>query len=147
MLKYPRRSIPWGAVVACGVAFAACDSTPADPSADAPTVGGDEITVMASVLDVVPVTSELNGHVYDATFVEGGITWDNARAAAEALTVGECQGYLVSLTSTEENDLIFTNFPEVVDFAGVGYWIGAYRDPAASSPELDWSWVSGEPFG
>ena len=146
-MRHTRRSLRWCAGAALSVAFTACDSTPSDPDSTVPPSGGAQIVVTAPVLGAVPVTSAVTGQVYDAIAVAGGITWDDAKAAAEGLTAGECQGYLVSITSTEENDLIFASFPEVAPFIGNGYWLGAYQDPAATAPDLGWSWVSGEEFG
>ena len=143
-MTHMSRSLRWCATAALSVAFAACDSAPSDPDSAAPS---PKIGAQTALLGAVPVTNDVTGQVYDAIAVEGGITWDDARAAAEALSAGECTGYLVSITSTEENDFIFASFPEVVPLIGNGYWLGAYQDPEASAPDADWSWVSGEEFG
>lgn len=150
-MRSTQKGLRWCAGVTMVVALAACESTPAGPAggspADSPAGDGNEMTVTTPILGAVPVASEVDGHVYDAVSVDGGIDWDDARAAAEAMVMDECQGYLVSITSAEENDLILSNFPEVAPFIGNGYWIGAYQAEDATAADAGWAWVSGEPFG
>ncbi len=138
------RHLRWSVAGLCIVALAACDSTPVDPG----TAGLNETGVMvvtAPVLGAVPVLDGVTGHLYDA--VEGEINWTDARAAAEALSSGSCQGYLASITSAEENEFILFNFPAVVPLTGIGFWIGAFQDPETTPAEAGWMWVSGEDFG
>lgn len=71
-----------------------------------------------------------------------GITWDAAQAAAVAKG-----GYLVTLTSAEENQFVFSLIPSEAwghpaEFAE-GPWLGG--SDAAS--EGNWQWVTGEPWG
>jgi hypothetical protein len=103
------------------------------------------MTVTAPVLGAVPVLDDVTGHLYDA--VAGGISWTDARAAAEALSSGSCQGYLASITSAKENEFILFEFPAVAPSIGKGFWIGGYQSADASSADADWMWVSGEAFG
>ena len=142
-MKHLRLAV--AAVVVAGLT--ACDSTPVDPGASG-TALGDGVDVSASVLGAVPVLNEADGHLYDAIAPDGGINWTDARAAAEAMSFGECQAYLASITSTEENDFILTSFPSAVPaVGGVGYWIGGYQPPATTPADAGWLWVSGEAFG
>jgi hypothetical protein len=116
---------------------------------DPGTAGVNEtgvLAVTAPVLGAVPVLDDVTGHLYDAVAPDGGINWTDARAAAEALSSGGCQGYLASITSAEENAFILFEFPVVAPFIGSGYWIGGYQPEDASSADADWTWVSGEPF-
>lgn len=139
------RHLRWSVAGLCIVALAACDSTPVDPG----TAGVNEtglMAVTAPVLGAVPVLDGVTGHLYDAVAPVGGINWTDAREAAEALSSGSCQGYLASITSAEENEFIWSNFPAVAPFIGNGYWIGGYQPEDASSADADWTWVSGEPF-
>lgn len=139
------RHLRWSVAGLCIVALAACDSTPVDPG----TAGVNETGVMAvtvPVLGAVPVMNSVNGHLYDAVAAEDGINWTDARAAAEALNSGGCQGYLASITSVEENSFILSEFPAVAPFIGNGYWIGAFQDPGTSPADAGWMWVSGEDF-
>ena len=111
------KHLRWSAAGLCIAALAACDSTPVDPDTTALSPAGG-MTVAAPVLGAVPVLSEVDGHLYDAVAVGGGINWTTARAAAEALSSGSCQGYLASITSAEENAFILSNFPGVVPSFG-----------------------------
>jgi|GEM_PF-5305964 len=86
-----------------------------------------------------PVANPSNGHTY-MTVPAAGLTWDEARAAAEALG-----GYLATLTSQQEQDFLVASFPEIQ----LGrWWIGAYQDNADpdADPAGEWRWVTGEPW-
>jgi hypothetical protein len=139
------KHLRWSAAGLCIVALAACDSTPVDPgNTSVPAVGGFAVT--APVLGAVPVPYD--GHQYDAVGADGGITWTDARAAAEAMSSGSCQGYLASITTPEENAFIVTEFQGgVPSIGGPGYWIGGFQDSGPVDAAEGWMWVSGEAFG
>ncbi|MEK6253249.1 MAG: hypothetical protein N2B05_00995 [Gemmatimonadales bacterium] len=101
----------------------------------------------APVLGAVPVLNDVDGHLYDAVAAAGGINWADARTAAEGMTSGTCQGYLASITSTEENAFILLNFPMVAPAIGNGYWLGGYQPEGTLQPDAGWLWDSGEAFG
>ena len=76
-----------------------------------------------------------NGHFYE--FVSAPrISWTDAQEAAEARTYAGLQGYLVTLTSAEENDLVTDKLP------GSG-WIGASDD----GHDKEWYWETGPEAG
>jgi hypothetical protein len=75
---------------------------------------------------------------YDLSTGNGGITWDEAKAAAESSSYNGWKGHLVTITSTEENQFVDTNFP--VDC----YWLGGYQPEGSSEPSGNWQWVTGE---
>ncbi|WP_305983408.1 TLD domain-containing protein [Roseivirga thermotolerans] len=76
-----------------------------------------------------------NGHFYE--FVTApGITWSDAKVAAEARTYNGQQGYLVTITSAAENDFAKSKLQ------GQG-WIGAND----SQVEGEWRWVTGPEAG
>jgi len=137
------KHLRWSAAGLCIVALAACDSTPLDPEV---TPGPDApMSVTTPVLGAVPVLDDVGGHLYEAVEAEaGGITWTDARIAAEDLTSGACRGYLASITSAEENAFILEEFGGgVPGSGGTGYWIGGFQDVGATD---GWMWVSGETF-
>ena len=92
-------------------------------------------------LQAAPVTWAGNGHSYDIITGTTDITWDQARAAAEAKG-----GYLVTITSEAENNFV----ANLVTTQGTPnlerYWLGGYQtDPGgAGEPNGSWAWVTGE---
>lgn len=84
-----------------------------------------------------------NGHFYE--YVNTGyhsqnpLWWETAEAAAE-----KAGGYLVTITSQEEDDWIWTNLggSELLHS-----WIGGYQPNGSEEPAGGWSWVTGEPWG
>lgn len=75
------------------------------------------------------------GHYYE--YVPSlGITWTNARDAAALRTFNGLQGYLATISSQEESDLLGSQAP------GAG-WIGA----SDATLEGDWYWVTGPEAG
>jgi hypothetical protein len=88
-----------------------------------------------------------NGHWYKAVLTPDGITWDDAKAEAEAEG-----GHLATLSSAPENEFIF----DLIDAAPFWYtdqynsshgpWIGGFQPPGSPEPDGNWQWVTGEPF-
>jgi hypothetical protein len=62
-------------------------------------------------------------------------TWIEARAAVEAMSFNGMQGYLATITSSEENWWIVNNLGGA---ATLDHWLGGYNDQG------NWKWVTGE---
>jgi hypothetical protein len=75
-----------------------------------------------------------NGHYYQLVTSPGAVTWDEARAAAEASSFNGFAGYLATITTPAEQDLLTRTTPDPA-------WIGA-SDTAGS-----WQWTSGPEAG
>ena len=92
------------------------------------------------------IASGGNGNYYEVVAAPGGITWDAASAAANALG-----GYLATITSAAENNFVFglADDPAYYVIAPtnplrvIGPWLGAYRTGPLPS---NFAWVTGEPF-
>jgi len=87
-----------------------------------------------------------NGHWYEVVYVENGISWTVAKAAAEA-----AGGYLATSTSEEENAFLFSliNDNKYWYWDGDNYegpWLGGYQTDNGGGPGDNWAWVSGEPW-
>lgn len=87
----------------------------------------------------VPVQWSGNGHYYerfDRLHDYDQITWLEARVAAESQSYLGAQGYLVTITSQEENDFIINNLGgEAIR----NKWLGGFE-----TSEGVWNWVTGE---
>ena len=83
-----------------------------------------------------------NLHFYELIEVPEGITWDQAKIAAESTTRNGIPGHLATITSAEENSFIVEAFQEL--FTG-GVWIGADQEPG-NAPDHGWRWATGEPW-
>jgi len=77
-----------------------------------------------------------NGHYYDAVYIPEGISWYDAEVAA--ISSG---GHLATLTSAEENALVFSlvQADHFWSYGDYGPWLGGYK-------ENGWNWVTAEPF-
>nr|NCS17784.1 hypothetical protein [Microcystis aeruginosa G13-12] len=88
-----------------------------------------------------------NGHYYKVIYQPNGISWNTAKAEAEALG-----GYLVTITSAEENNFVsnlFSGNSSAWKNLGIdtrGPWIGGFQPSNSPEPNGGWQWVSGEPF-
>ncbi|ERT07040.1 hemolysin-type calcium-binding repeat family protein [Lyngbya aestuarii BL J] len=76
-----------------------------------------------------------NGHFYEFV-TDPGISWTDARDAAEARSYFGLKGYLTTVTSSAENDFISGKL------AGEG-WMGS----SDATTEGDWRWVTGPEAG
>ena len=90
-----------------------------------------------------PVTEKVfEGHLYIAVSTTDPILWAEAAAAAQL-----AGGYLVSVTSSEENDFVFSLVNESTFWAtgsggyALGPWLGGYQNEGGN-----WTWASGEDF-
>lgn len=75
-----------------------------------------------------------NGHYYE--YIGGGFSWQDARAAASASSFGGQQGYLVTITSAEENTFL----------AGLTSSI-AWTGGSDEGTEGTWLWMDGPEAG
>ena len=91
-----------------------------------------------------PVLNPANGHYYDIITGQNGITWSQAKIAAESQTYEGLKGHLVTITSAEENDFIVSNFGS--HFAHLNYFLGGIQPPGSPEPAGGWTWVTGEPW-
>lgn len=75
----------------------------------------------------------VSNRVFKVIHTSPGLTWADAKTAAEASTYGGATGYLATITSSAENNLIGT------ELSASPAWFGA-NDEAA---EGDWKWAGG----
>jgi hypothetical protein len=93
-----------------------------------------------------PKSAGGNGHYYEAVLVPGGITWDDANAAAEAKG-----GHLATITSAAENQFVYNLVAGddrywIFDSNAYGPWLGGYQPAGSPEPAGGWIWVTGESF-
>jgi hypothetical protein len=92
------------------------------------------------------VLNPANGHYYSVMFSEQ-ISWADAQQQASETNLGDCKGYLATLTSAAENDFILAAFGDQIGQNSYGYWLGGYQDPDVYPADEGWQWVTGEPWG
>jgi hypothetical protein len=84
-----------------------------------------------------PVLLQANGHYYELFVNSTTLTWNSAKTLAEQKTYNGMSGYLATVTSQAEQNIISgLGTPYVEDFA----WIGAENNGNG------WSWITGEPW-
>lgn len=96
-----------------------------------------ERTIQFTLGDALPY--EGNGHFYKYVNKNTSITWDAAKAEAEKSEYFGRKGYLVTITSPEENTFVKEKT------LGIG-WLGAKdieRDASTPKKNGDWRWVTG----
>lgn len=85
-----------------------------------------------------------NGHYYLEVATPAGITWPDAKSAAEQRYLRGYQGHLATITSPAEN--IFLAGGELSEGAAQFYWLGGVQSPTGEEPAGGWGWVTGEPW-
>ena len=98
-------------------------------------VGTGSDTLEASLVNPGEVFFSGTNHLYE--YIASTLTWTQAKTAAENLpTRYGANGYLVTITSAEENDFVAARLSD----AG---WMGA----SDQATEDDWKWVTGPETG
>jgi hypothetical protein len=94
-----------------------------------------------------------NGHIYQAVYEPGGISWQDAKAAADTMdSIDNKPPHLVTIDSPEENNFVYNLISDdkywSLDSYGsrLGPWIGGYQKGGSSDPAGGWAWVTKEPF-
>lgn len=91
------------------------------------------------------------GHYYDVIADFNGLSWSEARAAAEGQIWQGVHGYLACITSEEENLFAFNlTLPTGIWYTStvweIGPWLGGYQLPGSEEPAGGWVWLSDEPW-
>lgn len=100
------------------------------------------ITIFNSSVTAVIVQNPANGHWYE--LVQEAVLHDEARVAAAASTFNGQTGYLVTITSQQENDFIVNQFNDDID---AFVWFGATDRVVDGATEGNWRWVAGPEAG
>jgi hypothetical protein len=91
------------------------------------TIGNVQLSVAATVNPTGFFYNGVNGHFYRP--IAAGATYTNARTLSEATTFKGQQGYLVTITSADEDAFIFNNVPQsqiwfaLTDEVTEGRWV------------------------
>ncbi|MDD4032799.1 MAG: SUMF1/EgtB/PvdO family nonheme iron enzyme, partial [Bacteroidales bacterium] len=85
---------------------------------------------------------EGNLHYYELVEVPEGLTWDQAKIAAETATLNGIPGYLATINSAEENSFIVEYYQNVIQGSA---WIGGDQE-SGKAADQGWRWVTGEPW-
>lgn len=90
------------------------------------------VTIEAALVTDDEVYNPLNGHVYKVVNEDEGITWDDAYTDANALERYGADGYLVTITSEEEDQFLVERLSD-------DGWMGA----SDIEDDGDWKWING----
>ena len=99
--------------------------------------GIDTFTYSATTAKETALFCTDTGHYYE--YVSGIPTWGEANAAASARTFYGLKGYLLTITSEEENAFVTSILPEEISA-----WMGALDD---RSGDHKWYWATGPEAG
>jgi hypothetical protein len=104
------------------------------------------LTLVAAATAVRAAPVEFDGRFYEVV-LSNGITWEQARDAANAKTLDGVQGHLATINSPEEDEFVFGLSLN----AGGEVWIGGNQVACTPtpSPGCGWAWrnVSGQDVG
>ena len=106
------------------------------------SVQGSGSTISIHALPSGGVYNATNDHYYVLSTVSN-IGWSAAKTAAEASTIRTSQGYLVTLTSSDEENFAITHLSLATSGLYCGTWIGA----SDNANEGTWIWDSGPESG
>ncbi len=102
---------------------------------------GGAIELTATVESGGGILNSYNGHYY--RLVKEGVSFAEAKSRAASLTFdgtpSGTPGYLATITSSGENDFLFT----VMGGSGINAWIGGSDEET----EGDWKWITGPEAG
>lgn len=87
-----------------------------------------------------PIYNPDTGNYYERVTITGGITWNDAKIAAESTSYLGRTGHLATIHSDPENDFIINNLGGTVG----NYWLGGYQPTGSPEPAGGWQWVTGE---
>jgi len=100
--------------------------------------GESEPALDAGTSSAAPPFDPVGGNYYE--LVVAPVTWDDARAVADAQALVGVPGHLVTVTDQLENYFV----SELIGSRDA--WIGAFQPPGTPEPGDGWQWVTGEPW-
>ncbi len=105
---------------------------------------GSVASAVAGPIAVPFMEGVYNGHEY-ASFVDTGLTWDQANAKVDAMGAG---WRLATITSEGEKDFVASLLydPSVSTQYIYEALLGGYQPLSETNPAANWTWVTGETF-
>jgi hypothetical protein len=85
-------------------------------------------------------TPGASGHYYQV-FAQYGITWEDAKATAEAMTYGCLKGHLATITSYDE-DVLIDQLRRQCRLQEL--WVGGSQPVGELVATANWTWITGE---
>ena len=78
-------------------------------------------------------------HYYER--VDEGLSWNDAKLAAESRSYLGTAGHLATITFQAEYDFVHANLHD-----NTRMWLGGYQPQGSPEPDQAWTWVTGEPW-
>jgi hypothetical protein len=88
-------------------------------------------------------SGEFDGRFYQVV-VDAGISWDDAKTAAEAEEHEGVLGQLATINSFAEDEFVHCLIQATPGAAGKEAWIGGFQDTESDEPDEGWQWLNGE---
>ncbi len=109
------------------------------------------VALVSTSAAATTLSGEFDGRHYEVV-IANTITWDAARAAAEARTHAGIQGQLATINSPEEDAFIHALRQQAIDsphpaITGTELWIGGFQVSCITTepePGCGWLWINGE---
>lgn len=101
--------------------------------------GNATVTLTAYPQQDGVVYGAATGHFYE--FVPGAVSWDVALSQAATRSFLGARGYLVTITSAAENDIVSSRIEDAQNI-----WIGAHAVATGTHPR-EWQWAAGPEIG
>jgi hypothetical protein len=132
--------------------LATTTAPPSDPNCPGANVVAFHSALEAAVDGLVIISDGSRPGVaapphYYAVINEPGLTWEQARDAAQGLGIGGNVCDLATITSAAEQAIITGLLPDPSEFPAEPaqqYWIGGFQTSESSEPGGGWQWINGE---
>jgi len=107
-----------------------------------------KLASVALIVTIAPLVENANAapSLFDGRYYEvvtdDGVSWEDANAAANAMSFMGIQGHLATLTTAEEDEFV----RDLNEGLGTSkeLWVGGFQQDGSNEPGDGWQWINGE---